>query len=172
MPWRNTACEESAADQELRMELKDLLGLDPKAPIRPEASLTSASVNLAEELRREASRRRRTPVVKVRRTWPLLLAAALPVALALGGIGTWGTIQKRKADVLAANIRAKEAEVQRLAKVSAEASAQASQASQALVRVKAASGKGGRKPKELVLPMEASTSRVPLETQTVSNPSR
>lgn len=171
MSWRETACDESTADQELRMELKDLLGLDPKVPVRPNAQLTPEILNLAEELRREANRRQHAPVVKVRRVWPMLLAAGLPVALVLGGIGTWGTIQKRKADALAADNRVKEAEMQRLAKASAEAAAQAHQVTQELVRVKSAV-RGGQKPKELVLPMDSSSSRTPLDTQTVSNPNR
>jgi len=171
MPWRETVCDESKADQDLRMELQELLGLDPAAPVRPAVEATAATVELADELRREALRRRHTPVLKTRRVWPMLLAAGLPVALALGGMATWGTLQKRKADALAADIRAKEAEVQRLAKVSAEAAAQAQQATQALVRVKSGT-KGGQKARELVLPMEGSASRTPLDTQTVSNPNR
>ncbi|WP_005037958.1 hypothetical protein [Holophaga foetida] len=171
MSWHETACDESTADQELRMELKDLLGLDPKMPVRAKAQLSPEVLDLAEELRREATRRQHASVVKTRRVWPMLLAAGLPVALALGGLGTWGTIQKRKADALAAAVQQKEMEVQRLAKASEDAAAQVKATQNELVLARS-SPKGAQKARELVLPMQPSVSRTPLDTQTVSNPSR
>jgi len=172
MSWHETTCDEPNADLELRMELKGLMGLAPEQPVRPKAQVSPESLSLSEELLREARRRQHTMVLKPRRMWPLLMAAGLPVALLLGGLGAWGTLQKRKADTLAAAIRDKDAEMQRLAKVSAEAASQVQASQNELQRVRSASIKGGQKARELVIPLAPSSSRAPLDTQTVSNPSR
>ncbi|MBP1628014.1 MAG: hypothetical protein H6Q00_2489 [Holophagaceae bacterium] len=174
MSWPETACDESSADQELRMELKGLMGLDPEVPARPKAQLSPEILALAEELRRESVRRRHAPIIKLakpRPVWPMLLAAGLPVALALGGLGVWGSVQKRKADTLAAAVREKDAEMQRLAKITAEAAAQVKATQNELVLARSGA-KGAQKARELVLPLQPSASRQPLDTQTVSNPSR
>jgi len=169
MSWHETTClDESSADQELRQELRELLGLEAGARVRTPTPVTLQTVALAEELRREALRRQHTPVTKTRSAWPMLLAAGLPVALVLGGLGAWGTVQKRRAETLAAVIQKKDAEVQRLARATAEASAQAQATQTELVRVKTGA-KGGQKARELVIPAQSSPSKAPLDTQTVSN---
>jgi len=173
MSWPDSAhLEECADDLELRSELKGLLGVSPGEALRPKAVLTPEIVGLAEELQREAQRRSRVVPLQRRSTWPLLLAAGLPIALVLGGMGVWGATQKRRADQMAAAVQQKDAEVQRLAKVTAEAAAEAQATTSALLQVKSAPVRNGAKPQELVLPADNRVNKAPLDTQTVSNPSR
>lgn len=113
MSWSDPARRfEPAEDVELRAELRDLLGLGPlaaAAPAEPSLELTA----LAEDLRREAQRRRRTE--RHRPTWGLLAAAALPLLAALAGLGTWGFQQKQRADGLALQAQQQTQELNRLA---------------------------------------------------------
>lgn len=102
MPWLDPArAHESDEDRALREELRGLLQL-PSAPLL-EAEVTPELAALADSLRHEAWRRRRT--ARGRRPAWLLLAAALPLALALGGLGTWGFTQKQRADALAQDLQ-------------------------------------------------------------------
>ena len=113
---------ESPEDKELRSELAELLGYSATAQARggihPGASNffgvkpTPELVALAEKLRAEAQRRRNTS--RHRSGW-MLLAAGLPIALALSGLGGWGLHQKTKADQAAAVVQQLE-EKQRHAK--------------------------------------------------------
>lgn len=110
MPWLDPARrEESDEDRALREELRGLLGAPGEAFFQ--AQPTEKMIALAEDLRREAERRRRT----ARRpgAWTLALAAGLPVALVLGGLGGWGLHQKRRADELAASAKRQELELVR-----------------------------------------------------------
>ncbi len=114
MPWLDPARRiESDEDRVLRAELQQLLALPPPAEA---AAPTPDTRALADDLLREALRRRHTPtlVPRPRRPNRLLLAAGLPLALALTGTGIWGFQQKRKAEALALDVARKEAEVQRL----------------------------------------------------------
>lgn len=102
MPWLDPAHqEESAEDRELRAELRGLVGL----PVgRFESNFfdvkpTPDMVKLAESLRAEAMRRRNTARNRPMR---MLLAAGLPVALLISGLGVWGVQQKHRADRAAA----------------------------------------------------------------------
>ena len=115
MPWLDPARQdESPEDRELRAELRGLVGL----PVHPYGSSfesnffgaepTPELVKLAESLRTEAMRRRNT--ARRRPMW-MLLAAGLPVALLISGLGVWGVQQKQKADFLAA--AAEKAKVER-----------------------------------------------------------
>lgn len=99
MSWRDPSrLDESAEDQALRSEMRELLGLPGEGPLF-ETDPTPELIQLAERLRTEASRRRRT--ARQRPVW-LLMAAGLPFLLALGALGTWGLQHKRRADQLAA----------------------------------------------------------------------
>ena len=113
MSWSDPARRfEPAEDVQLRAELRDLLGLGPaaaSAPAAPSAELAA----LANDLRREALRRRRTE--RKRPTWGLLAAAALPLLAVLAGLGTWGFQQKHRADGLALQAQRQEQELTRMA---------------------------------------------------------
>ncbi len=98
MPWLDPAHqEESPEDRELRAELRGLVGL-PSSSFESnffEAKPTPEMVKLAESLRVEAMRRRNTARNRPMR---MLLAAGLPVALVISGLGAWGYQQKNRAD--------------------------------------------------------------------------
>jgi hypothetical protein len=114
MSWHDSArANESAEDRELREELSQLLGI----PVRNffGAEPTAKMIALAEDLRREALRRRRT--ARNRPIW-LLLAAGLPFALALGALGSWGYQHKLRADALAEAVKQRDSEIQAMARVS------------------------------------------------------
>ena len=49
------------------------------------------------------------------------MAAALPILLGLGAVGTWGFQQKHRADTLAAQMADKDAQIQRISSESATA---------------------------------------------------
>lgn len=99
MPWHDPArLDESAEDRVLRGEMRQLLGLPGDGPLF-EAEPTPEMIQLAERLRAEANRRRRTS--RQRPAW-MLLAAGLPFVVALGALGHWGLQHKRRADQLAA----------------------------------------------------------------------
>ena len=102
MSWHDAARNnEPAEDSALRTELQGMLGLPPDQQAGP--SPTPESNALAQSLYREALRRRRTASAhKPRRTAFLLAAAAVPLFLAITGIGAWGVQQKLRADKMAA----------------------------------------------------------------------
>ncbi|HLO65844.1 MAG TPA: hypothetical protein VK188_02420, partial [Holophaga sp.] len=103
--------QEPAEDTLLREELRALLGVrQPRNYFESEP--TPELVALAEELRKEARRRNRT--ARKQTHW-MLLAAALPLAIAFGGVSLWGIAQKHKAEDLAQAVAAREAEVARMA---------------------------------------------------------
>lgn len=102
MPWLDPAHqEESTEDRELRAELRGLVGLSSSSFESNffEAKPTPEMVKLAEGLRTEAMRRRNTARNRPMR---MLLAAGLPVALVISGLGAWGYQQKNRADRAAA----------------------------------------------------------------------
>jgi hypothetical protein len=102
MPWLDPAHhEESAEDRELRAELRGLVGL-PISSFESnffDAQPTPEMVKLADSLRAEALRRRNTARNRPMR---MLLAAGLPMALVISGLGAWGVQQKHRADRAAA----------------------------------------------------------------------
>jgi hypothetical protein len=111
MSWLDThRSEEPAGESTLREELRALLGMGTRNYFESEP--TPELVALAEDLRREAKRRNHT--ARKRSHW-MLMAAALPLALAFGGVSLWGIAQKHKAEDLAAAISGKEAEITRMA---------------------------------------------------------
>ncbi len=117
MSWSDPARRfEPAEDVQLRAELRELLGLGAPAP-RVAAPATPELSQLAEDLRREALRRRRTE--RRRPSWGLVAAAALPLLAVLAGMGSWGVQQKRRADALAARAERSEAELTRVATANA-----------------------------------------------------
>lgn len=116
MSWSDPARRfEPAEDVQLRGELRELLGLQP--PQRTLAPVTEELASLAEDLRKEALRRRRTE--RRRPSWGLIAAAALPLLATLAGLGTWGVQQKQRADNLAAHVQRQEAELSRAAAANA-----------------------------------------------------
>jgi len=154
MSWSDPARRfEPAEDVQLRAELRDLLGLGPvaaSAPAAPSAELAT----LANDLRREAQRRRRTE--RKRPTWGLLAAAALPLLAVLAGMGTWGFQQKQRADGLALQAQHQEQELTRLAATHAAELARERQAKEeVLQQFQLASKSGSRKVEPyLVIPVE------------------
>lgn len=154
MSWSDPARRfEPAEDAQLRAELRDLLGLGPVVPAAsapPDAELTA----LADDLRREAQRRRRTE--RKRPTWGLLAAAALPLLAALGGLGTWGLHQKQRADGLAAQTEQQSQELTRLAAAHASEVAKERQAKEEVQQqLQLASKKAPRRAEPyLVIPVE------------------
>ena len=154
MSWSDPARRfEPAEDVQLRAELRDLLGLGPVMAPQLAEPTTELSA-LADDLRREAQRRRRTE--RKRPTWGLLAAAALPLLAALAGLGTWGFQQKERADGLAAQAQRQEQELTRIAAVHASEVAKERQAKEEVQQqLQLASRKGGRKTEPyLVIPIE------------------
>jgi len=154
MSWSDPARRfEPIEDVQLRDELRDLLGLGPvKAVASPEPS--SELKALADDLHREAQRRSRTE--RKRPSWGLLAAAALPLLVALGGMGTWGLQQKQRADAFASQAQRQEQELTRLASTHATEVAKERQAKEEVQqKLQLASRKGGRKAEPyLVIPVE------------------
>ena len=112
MSWRDPARNnESTEDCDLRESLCQLLGHTPRSFF--EAEPTPKMIALAEDLRREALRRRHTS--RQRPVW-MLLAAGLPLALAVSALGSWGFQHKQRADALAAAVAQQEVQLQNLAK--------------------------------------------------------
>jgi hypothetical protein len=161
MSWSDPARRfEPAEDVQLRAELRDLLGLAPAAavaPQPPDAALTA----LADDLRREAQRRRRTE--RKRPSWGLLAAAALPLLAALAGMGTWGFQQKQRADGLAVQAQQQTQELARLAAAHASEVAKERQAKEEVqqqLQLASVRKPGRRSEPYLVIPVEK-----PLKTQ-------
>jgi hypothetical protein len=175
MSWHDPARSlEPEADTALRNELRGLLGMPVPAKSYFETEPTPELIRLADDLRREAQRRNYT--ARRKSSW-MLVAAALPFALALGGVGVWGVGQKNKADHLAVDVAREQAEIQRMA------AQQPSQPAAAPLMVQAPVakgrpaqvlllGQGGAKsrPKELVIPVERSAEPNPSATQRVKAP--
>ena len=116
MSWLDPArIHESAEDRDLREVLAQFLGLPARSFFGVEA--TPKMIALAEDLRREALRRRHTSRRKP--VW-MLLAAGLPLALAVSALGSWGFQHKQRADTLTAAVAQKEVELRNMAKAAAE----------------------------------------------------
>ena len=114
MSWHDPArIDEPDEERALREELGTLLGVKP--PRFFDAEPTPRMIALAEDLRREALRRRHT--TRQRPVW-MLLAAGLPLALALTAAGTWSFQQKRKAETLAAQNELLKLEIDKQVKAS------------------------------------------------------
>jgi hypothetical protein len=155
MSWSDPARRfEPAEDVQLRAELRDLLGLGPVAastPAAPRAELAT----LANDLRREALRRRRTE--RKRPTWGLLAAAALPLLAVLAGLGTWGFQQKHRADDLALRTQRQEQELTRMAATHATEVARERQAKEEIqqqLQLASRQGVGRKTEPYLVIPVE------------------
>lgn len=153
MSWLEPARrDESAEDRALREELRGLLGAP--TPDFFEAEVTPEMVALAEELRREALRRRNT--ARRKPSWMLLAAAALPFAFAVAGMGAWGFHQKQRADQLAQDMaRQADSHQQQLVAVSNQVK-QEREAREELVRAIQKEGPQAvrRYGKELVIPVD------------------
>ena len=168
MSWHDPArSHESAEDRSMREGLSQLLGLPVHGFL--EAEPTPKMIALAEDLRREALRRRHTSRRKP--VW-MLLAAGLPLALAVSALGSWGFQHKQRADALAATVAQKEMELRNMTKATAEAQVKPPLPSQAPVpvlaqNVAAPHGKAKTRPNgELVL--EVKSYQTPsLDTQPV-----
>lgn len=163
MSWSDPARRfEPAEDVQLRAELRDLLGLGPVAASAPAVPGANPNMGpnpeltaLADDLRREALRRRRTE--RKRPSWGLLAAAALPLLAALAGMGTWGFQQKQRADGLAAQAQQQSRELDRLAAAHASDLAKERQAKEEVQQqLQLASKKGGGRKADpyLVIPVE------------------
>ncbi|MFZ1612949.1 MAG: hypothetical protein WAT51_02185 [Holophaga sp.] len=165
MSWLDPArIDESAEDRALREELRGLLG--GPTPNFFQATVTPELMTLAEELRKEAQRRRNTSRRKP--SW-MLMAAALPFALVLTGLGAWGIHQKQRADVLAQDLARQDNEHrQQLVAVSDQLKNER-QAKEELVRViQKEDPKAFRRfGKELVIPVDRNAIPAAANTQQV-----
>jgi hypothetical protein len=176
MSWHDPdRSSEPAEETALRNQLRGLLGLPARDANYFEVEPSPEMIRLADDLRREA--RRRSHTVRRQHSWMLATAAAVPVTLALGGLGVWGVAQERKAEQLAVALAQEEAEVKHLAAIlqappapppaPAKAPAARSRAPQTLL-----AGKAEHQPKgkELVIPVERSVEPDVNETQQVKAP--
>lgn len=165
MPWLDPArIDESAEDRALREELRGLLG--GPAPNFFQTEATPELIALADDLHREALRRRNT--ARRKPTW-MLMAAALPFALVLTGLGAWGIHQKQRADVLAQDLaRQGDEHRQQLVAVSDQLKNER-QAKDELVRaIQKEDPKAFRRyGKELVIPVDRNTVPAAANTQQV-----
>jgi len=176
MSWHDPdRSSEPAEETALRNELRGLLGLPARDANYFEIEPSPELIRLADDLRREA--RRRSHTSRRQHSW-MLAAAAVPVTLALGGLGAWGVAQKHKVEQLATALAQEEAEVKHLAAAlqapapvpqpaPAKAPAARSRAPQTLLAGKAESRPKAR---ELVIPVERSAEPSASETQRVKAP--
>ncbi len=173
MSWLEPArSEETAEDRVLRDDLRQLLGGPEPQKI---AAPTPETKALAEDLLREALRRRHTPNVVPLKRKPTfaLLAAALPLALLIGGLGIWGVQQKRKAESLAAAVAAKEAELaqrERYHEETLRREREAAVPEKGNPKATPAGTRQQRSPRELVVPAERPATVQPMDQQQVKNP--
>lgn len=165
MPWLDPArLNESDEDRELREELRGLLG--GPAPNFFQAEATPEILALAEDLRREAQRRKRTS--RQHPSW-MLMAAALPLALVLVGLGSWGFHQKQRADVLAQDLTHRDQQHrEQLLAVSNQLKSER-EAREEFLRTQQKEGPKGtrRLGRELVIPVDRNPIPVPANTQMV-----
>jgi hypothetical protein len=167
MSWHDSARTlESDTDSALREELRGLLGVRPRTNYF-EAEASPELILLADDLRREAKRRNHT--ARKQHSW-MLLAAALPVALALGGISTWGMTQKHRADAYASAVQQKDTELQRLAatlKAQGVVAPSLALAPENLQLASHIAPKPKQRGKELIIPVERSAEPLTNDTQQV-----
>jgi hypothetical protein len=179
MSWHDPARLETEADSALRNELRGLLGMTAAPANYFESEPSPELVRLADALKCEAQRRNH--LARKRSSW-MLMAAALPFALAMGGMGVWGLSQKHKADHLAAAVAHQEAEIQQLAAAQQHPAPQSPGAEAQQLRVHAPAPKGQpsqvlllgeatprTKPKELVEPVERTPQTTITDTQRVKS---
>ena len=157
--------QESTSETALREELRALLGMEPRNYFESEP--TPELMILADDLRREARRRNHT--ARTRSHW-MLMAAALPLALAFGGVSLWGIAQKHKADDLAQAVVQREGEIARMAAtvkhLGEPAPGQTAAQPQALLASHHRPGKAP-KGKELIIPVVKPEGQIPQDTQQV-----
>jgi hypothetical protein len=157
--------QEATSDTALREELRALLGMEPRNYFESEP--TPELMVLADDLRREARRRNHT--ARTRSHW-MLMAAALPLALAFGGVSFWGISQKHKAEDLASKVAQRETEIAHLsATVKHLGEPGASQQPEQPQALLASHHKPSRAPrgKELVIPVVKPEGQIPQDTQQV-----
>jgi len=179
MSWHDPARSlEPETDTLLRDELRDLLGMPAQSTSYFECEASPDLFRLADSLRQEARRRNHT--AQRRSSW-MLLAAALPLALAMGGLGVWGLAEQHKADHLAAAVAQQETRIQQLAAAQQQQAAQSqaaelqqhrvpSPAPKAQPPARLLAGAGARttaKPRELVIQVPRSTTPNLNDTQNV-----
>jgi hypothetical protein len=167
MSWLDPArLGESDEDRALREELRGLLG-GPSAFFP--AEVTPELMALAEDLRREAERRRRT--IRPRPAWMLMAAAALPFALAIGGLGVWGYQQKHRADGLAQDLARQDQEHrQQLVAVSNQLKTEREAREEFARAIQKEGPKAQRRlGKELIIPVDRSPIPAAADTQQVKN---
>jgi len=178
MSWHDPArSSEPESETAIRNELRGLLGI-PAQPLNYfENDPSPELILLADDLRREAQRRKHT--ARRQSSW-LLLAAALPFTLALAGVGVWGIAQKHKADRLTAAVVHQEAEIQQLAAAQQHQVPQSPAADAQQLRVQGPQPKGQQprallmgqaspkgRPKELVIPVQRSPDFNPNNNESV-----
>ena len=99
----------------------------------------------------------------------MLMAAALPLALAFGGVSVWGIAQKHQAEDLAAAVAQKEREIARLAASIKQSDEHAPVLAGHPPAPRPLLGPARPQPKgkELVIPVENPTGPLPQDTQQV-----
>jgi hypothetical protein len=165
MSWHDSQrFSEPASETALREELRGLLGWEARNYFESEP--TPELVALAEDLRREARRRNHT--ARNRSHW-MLLAAAVPLALAFGGVSLWGIKQKHRAEDLAAAVVQREVEIARMASSQKAPAIPATtpQKPETLLASAAKPASKSPKPKQLVIQLDQPTRQVVSDTQQV-----
>ncbi|MBI3131033.1 MAG: hypothetical protein HYZ13_06715 [Acidobacteria bacterium] len=151
MSWSDPSRRfEPAEDLQLRAEMSELLGFEP-AP-RSETEPTNELVALAEELRKEALRRKR--LERRRPSWGMLAAAVLPLAVAAAGLGVWGQGNRAKAEALATAAAQKTQELEQKLQAHKTELAQERATREQLTKVLAQADRKGRKSPYLVIPAD------------------
>lgn len=162
MPWLDSSRRfEPAEDRELRDELRDLLGAEPANFFGVEP--TPELIALADKLRSEAARRRRTD--RSRPLWTLV-AAGLPIALVLGGLSFWGHQQQQRANQLAAEVQRRERETQQ----AVAAQREQARSREALEQGRVLASRPKARERGLVIPVERTREFPPIEAQAVKSP--